>query len=81
MTKTDLREYTLAENVTVTPFTGGVAVEFDWLCPHCGKRHWSREFCSDRGMSLLQLELKCGRAKVRLPGADQTPREISRGKK
>lgn len=33
----------LAENITVTPDGEFYKVEFDWLCPWCGWRHWARE--------------------------------------
>jgi hypothetical protein len=65
----------LAENVTVTKddVSSFIKVEFDFLCPKCGKRHWATEY--DNGKRLFQSvgwQLKCGWVGVRMPWA-QTP--------
>jgi hypothetical protein len=53
-------------------------VEFDWLCPHCGRRHWAKE--SVRSHKTLRglwgvSPCRLGPMEVRLPGIDTTPRD------
>jgi hypothetical protein len=67
----------LAENVTVTrDVSGFMKVEFDFLCPNCGNRHWATEY--DSHTKLFQSvgwTLKCGWVGVRMPWASTPDRD------
>ena len=66
------RKATLAENIQVVPAPGFpkmVNVEFDFLCPNCGKRHWAREIACSPILSSVGWALKCGWVSVRMPWA------------
>lgn len=65
----------LAENVEVTKdnLSGGVRVEFDFLCPKCGQRHWAVEYDTAHGLfQTVAWQLRCGWVAVRMPWA-RTP--------
>lgn len=68
---TDLRNAVLAEHVSKKVEDDCFSVEFDFLCPNCGRRHWAKEE-SLRLFSFLSLRLECGFVCVRMPWA-QTP--------
>jgi hypothetical protein len=66
------RKAALAENIHVVPTPGFptmVNVEFDFLCPNCGQRHWAREIACSPVLSSVCWALKCGRVAVRMPWA------------
>jgi hypothetical protein len=69
----DLRHYVLAENITkeyIERKPHGWTIEFDFLCPNCGKRHWARETTYAGIVRHVAYELQCGLVKVRMPWAD-----------
>ena len=70
----DLRETVLAENVQVQTHRvpNYVSITFDFLCPHCGKRHWAEEIDGSHLFSIVGWRLRCGLVTVRMPWA-QTP--------
>jgi hypothetical protein len=77
-----LQEYILAENVTVKreaqwntyPDSNVLTIDFDFLCPNCACRHWGKEVSRWR-FNVVSYALRCGWAKVRMPWADNTPRD------
>lgn len=67
----------LAENVTVETtgkYGSALYVEFDFLCPNCGRRHWAREV-SLRRFNRVGWALSCGRVMVRMPWAETQARD------
>jgi len=68
----------LAENISVVPepsLPGKWNLEFDWLCPNCGERHWARELWCSRLISYVNYGLDCGEVKVRFPWARTQARQ------
>jgi hypothetical protein len=66
----------LAENVSVTrDISGLINVEFDFLCPNRGKRHWAVEYDSNSIFQSVGWTLKCGWVGVRMPWAFTPDRE------
>jgi hypothetical protein len=62
----------LAENIHVVPTPGShraVNIEFDFLCPNCGRRHWAREIGCSPVISSVAWALRCGWVGVRMPWA------------
>ena len=60
----------LAENISVVPepsLPGKWNIEFDWLCPRCGERHWARELWCSRLISCVNYGLDCGEVRIRFP--------------
>jgi hypothetical protein len=69
----DIRHHVLAENITkeyIDRKPYGWTIEFDFLCPNCGRRHWSRETVIAGIIKHVEYELQCGLVKVRMPWAD-----------
>jgi hypothetical protein len=59
----------LAENVTVikNDVSNFLRVEFDFLCPNCGKRHWATEYDGGELFQTVGWTLTCGWVGVRMP--------------
>jgi hypothetical protein len=74
--KRHLHQAVLAENISVTqePKYKTLDIEFDFLCPNCGKRHWARETACMYLFSCMGIQLACGWVSIRLPWAAQAPR-------
>jgi hypothetical protein len=73
------RKGILAENIHVVPTPGFpemVNVEFDFLCPNCGQRHWAREIACSHVLSSVGWALKCGWVSVRMPWALTPARDM-----
>jgi hypothetical protein len=64
-----LSKTVLAENVTIRKDEGlGGEIEFDWLCPNCGKRHWATELLVDpETFDGVSFHLHCGSVSIRMP--------------
>ncbi len=74
--KKHLHQAVLAENISVTqePKYKTLDIEFDFLCPNCGKRHWAREIACMDLISSVGFQLTCGWVSIRFPWAPQAPR-------
>lgn len=75
---TKIANTVLAENISVV-FLGGdppnIDIEFDWLCPNCGERHWALERQCQRLISCIGFRLRCGEVRIRFPWTRTRPRQ------
>jgi hypothetical protein len=69
----DLRHHVLAENITKEHEPSNRwRVEFDFLCPNCGRYHKSKEIGIGGIFGFVEYELACGHVKVRMPSASHS---------
>ena len=73
--KKHLHEAVLVENISVTqePKYGTLDIEFDFLCPNCGNRHWMTETACMDLFSCMGIRLACGWVSLRFPWAVSAP--------
>jgi hypothetical protein len=68
----------LAENITVKTEGNVRAIEFDFLCPKCDRRHWARELQASfrRPFWFVGYGLECGwNGQVRMPWSKTPERD------
>lgn len=74
----------LAEHITIQPYgsgPGAVDLHFDFLCPHCARRHVGREILPPVARThfpFVGYAMRCNQGRMiylRMPWADQTPRD------
>lgn len=71
----------MAENISVVFVSSednlppDINIEFDWLCPNCGERHWALERQCRRLIACIGFQLACGEVRIRFPWTRTRPRQ------